>query len=244
VIVLCCFYLFFCIQILKNQTKNLMFMKKMYLVLAALFTATVSFSQVSIGGQVIGSASSLSFNSSEIQDAKKPLQAAFGAGIVADVPFAGNLSLRPSLNFLQKKNSIEFGTSGETNKMKTSLNYLELPVNLVYTIPMKAVSIFFGAGPSISYGISGKMKYKGFIADEDGEPVAVDEAVDAFKQEAKGGAGLSRIDFSANAIAGVKFTNGLFVNAGYLGSLRNLAEGEGKYKHYGFQLTLGYLLKK
>ena len=219
-------------------------MKKLYLVLVALVIATVSFSQVSFGGQVIGNASSISFKSSKIQDAKKPLEAAFGAGIVADLPFAGNLSLRPSLNFLQKKNSIEFGNSGETNKMKTTLNYLELPVNLVYTIPMDAVSIFFGAGPSISYGISGKMKYKGSIAGEDGEPVAVNQAVDAFAKEAKGGAGLSRIDLSANAIAGLKFTNGMFVNAGYLGSLRNLAEGDGKYKNYGFQLTLGYLLKK
>ncbi len=126
--------------------------------------------------------------------------------------------------------------------MKTTLNYVELPLDVVYTIPLKAVSVYFGAVPSIIYGISGKMKYKGFIADEDGEPVAVDEAVGAFKKEEKGGAGLSRIDLSANIIGGLKFNNGVFVNAGYLGSLRNLAEGEGegKYKNYGFQLTLGY----
>lgn len=219
-------------------------MKKMYLVLTALAIATVSFSQFSIGSQIIGNASGLSFKSSQILDAKKPLQAAFGAGIVADLPFAGNLSLRPSLNFLQKKNSIEFENSGKSNKMKTNLNYIDLPVNLVYTIPLKIISIYIGAGPSISYGISGKMKYTGFIANENGQPVAVDEAIDAFKKEAKGGAGLTPVDVSANAIAGLKFTNGFFVNAGYLGSIRNLAEGDGKYKNYGFQLTLGYLSKK
>ena len=38
--------------------------------------------------------------------------------------------------------------------------------------------------------------------------------------------------------------NGMFVNAGYLGSLRNLAEGEGKYKNYGFQWILGDSLNK
>lgn len=217
-------------------------MKKMYLVLAAIVIATVSFGQV--GFQVIGNASSLSFKSAEIPDVKKPLQAAFGAGVVADIPFTNNLSLRPSLNFLQKKNSVEFENSGKTNTLKTSLNYVELPLNVVYAIPFKAVSVYFGADPSIGYGISGKMKYKGFLADEDGEPVAVDEAVDAFEKEDNGGAGMGRMDVSANVIGGLKFNNGVFVNAGYLGSLRNLAEGEGKYKNYGFQLTLGYLLNK
>ena len=37
---------------------------------------------------------------------------------------------------------------------------------------------------------------------------------------------------------------GMFLNAGYLGSLRNLAEGEGKYKNYGFQLILRDSLNK
>ncbi|WP_169337664.1 porin family protein [Segetibacter koreensis] len=218
-------------------------MKKMYLVLATFIITTAAFSQVRIGGQIIGNASSVSFKSTEIPNAKKSLQPAFGAGIVADVPLVSNLSLRPSLNYLQKKNSIEFENSGKTNKMKTSLNYLELPLDVVYTIPLKVAKVYFGAGPSLSYGLSGKMKYTGFVEGEDGQPVAVNESVEAFKKEDKGGAGLSRMDVSAHVTGGLQFVNGIFVNAGYLGSLRNLASGDGKYKNYGFQLTLGYFLK-
>ena len=217
-------------------------MKKMYLALAALFITAAGFSQATLGVQVIGNASSLSFQSEQIADAKKSLQPAFGAGIVADVPLAGNLSVRPALNYLQKKNSLEFGDAQDANKMKTTLNYLELPVDFVYTIPGKAVSVYFGAGPSIGYGISGKMKYTGYVEGEDGEPVKVDQAVDAFKTEDDGGAGLGKIDISANVIAGLKFNNGVFVNAGYLASLRNLADGDGTYKNYELQLTLGIFL--
>ncbi|HSV12314.1 MAG TPA: porin family protein [Hanamia sp.] len=215
-------------------------MKKIYLVLAALIITVAGFSQARIGVQVIGNASSVSFQSDNITDAKKSLQPAFGAGLVADIPLAGNLSVRPSINFLQKKNSIKFGDAGQPTEVKTSLNYAELPVDFVYTIPAKAVSFYFGAGPSIGYGISGKIKYRGFAEDENGQTVAVDESVDAFKKEDKGGAGMGRVDISLNAIAGVKLTNGMFVNAGYLGSLRNLAQGDGKYKNYGLQLTVGY----
>ena len=217
-------------------------MKKVYLVLAALVIGSISFGQ--IGFQVIGSASNLSFKSTDVPDAKKSFQPAFGAGVVAQFPLVGNLSLKPSLNFLQKNNSLEFGSGEQLTTLKTKLNFIELPLDFVYTIPGKSASFYFGAGPSVGYGISGKMKFKGLVADENGDPVAADESVDAFAKEDKGGAGMSRIDISANAIAGLKFTNGLFVNAGYLASLRNLAEGDGKYKNYGVQLTLGYLLSK
>jgi len=70
------------------------------------------------------------------------------------------------------------------------------------------------------------------------------ESVDAFKKEDKGGAGLGNLDISANVIAGLKFNSGLFVHAGYLGSIRNLAAEGGTYKNYGLQLTLGYMFSK
>src|SRR3954470_5433388 len=108
-----------------------MVMKKMYLVLAALIIGTVSFGQ--IGFQVIGNASNVSFKSDQIGDAKKSFQAAFGAGIVADLALSKTLSLRPSLNYLQKKNSVQLGAEEDAATLKTSLNFIELPVDLIYT---------------------------------------------------------------------------------------------------------------
>lgn len=221
-------------------------MKKMFLVAAATIAATVSFSQVRFGVQAIGNAGNVSVKYEDAGNLKKSARIGFGAGVVAEIPLQNNFSLRPSLNFLQKKAEIEFPAdeeSGKTSTMTSSLNYLELPVNLVYSIPVNNMSVYFSAGPSLGYGISGKMKYKGWqVSEEPHEVTPVEESTDAFKKEDKGGAGLKRFDLSANVNAGIQLNNGLYVNAGYLAGLSNLVESEGKYKNRGILLTVGFLL--
>lgn len=218
-------------------------MKKVILLAAATVVATVSFSQVRFGAQVIGNAGSVSASSEDVPNFKKSMATGFGAGVVAEFPLQNNLSLRSSLNFLQKKSSVEFTPiAGKTSTIKSTLNFVELPVNLVYSIPTNGSSIYFGAGPSVGYGISGKMKYQGYMIDDGGDATFVNETADAFKAEDKGGAGLKRFDVSANAIAGIKFDNGIYVNAGYLLGLTNLGEKDNKYKNRGILLTLGFLL--
>jgi hypothetical protein len=220
-----------------------MFMKKVILLAAATVIATVSFSQVRLGVQVIGNASSVSASSNEVSDLKEPMVVGFGAGLSAALPLQNNLSLRSSLNFLQKKSKVEFATvAGKTNTIKSSLNYLELPVNLVYSVPLNGMSVYFGAGPSVGYGIGGKIKYQGYLPTEGGGSVAVNESTDAFKKEDKGGAGFKRFEISANANAGVQFDNGIYLNAGYLAGLNNIGDKESKYKNGGIMLTLGFLL--
>jgi len=237
-----CFQRFFCIQILQKPNK-LTFMKKVFLLATATVLATAGFSQVRFGAQVIGNASNVSTSSAGVSNFKKSIAPGFGAGLVAELPLQSNFSVRSSLNFLQKKSNVEFSpVSGKKTKVKTTLNYVELPVNLVYKIPMNGMSVYFGAGPSVGYGISGKMKYEGYMATEGGGSIPVNESSDAFKKEDKGGAGLKRFDLSANANAGVQFDNGLFINAGYLAGLTNLGDNDGKYKNQGILLTVGVLL--
>lgn len=222
-------------------------MKKMFLFAAAMVIASVGFSQVRYGIQVIGNASNPSIKNAEIPNFKKSMQIGFGAGLVADIPVAKNFSVRPSLNFLQKKGQIEFAipaAAGKTSTVKTNLNYLELPVNFVYTIPMQGAKVYFGAGPSFGYGISGTARFKGWGVDEETEEVVpVDQSSDAFKKVDAGGAGFKRFDIGANVNAGLQFNNGLYVNAGYLAGLSNLVEkGDGNYKNQGILLTVGFLL--
>src|SRR5438128_4912911 len=120
-------------------------MKKVFLLAAATVVATVSFSQVRFGAQVIGNAGSASVHSDGLSNFKKPIQIGYGAGVVVDVPLQNNFSVRSSLNFLQKKSSVEFTTMGTDKKstIKSTLNYVELPVNLVYKIPMNGKTIYF-----------------------------------------------------------------------------------------------------
>lgn len=220
-------------------------MKRMFLVAAATIIASVSFSQIRYGVQVIGNAGNASFKADGLPSVKKPMQIGFGAGVAAELPLQNNMSIRTSLNYLQKKSALEFEIPimpGKTHKVTTTLNYLELPVNFVYTIPMESTSFYIGAGPSFGYGISGKTKYKGWeFQGESQDIIAVEESSKPFKKDEDGDA-MKRFDISANVNAGVQFNNGLYVNAGYLAGLTNLGYPEQTYKNRGILLTVGVML--
>jgi hypothetical protein len=220
-------------------------MKKVFLVAAAALVATAGFSQVKYGGQVGGTFSSASMNKDEIGEMKKSIKPGFSAGFVSEITLNNSLTLRPSLNFMQKgvkmKGSGQSELGGVTGEMTVNLNYLELPVVLAYNIPMGDNKFYVGAGPSVGFGISGKYKSE-FTMTIPGVPTQTQVVdADAFKDD-EDGAGMKRLDVSANVIAGVQFSNGFFVNAGGLFGLTNLGDKESKYRNIGGQLTIGFLL--
>ncbi len=223
-------------------------MKKMYLLAAGLALATAGFSQVRFGAQVIGNAGTAAIKVPEVKDPKTSMRMGMGAGIVADISFNNHISLKPSLNFLQKKSRLEYQTDdfpGKTFSVNSNLNYLELPLNFVYKFPLKSMTLYVGAGPSFGYGISGKLKATGYIYSEvEGDQVPdiieVKTELDAFKKEADNGAEFKRFDISANAVAGLELKNGLYVNAGYMLGFSNLLKDD-SYKNRGIQLTVGFL---
>lgn len=221
-------------------------MKKVFLVAAAALIATAGFSQVKFGGQVGGTFSSASVSKDEMGSMKKSIKPGFSAGVVSEITLNNSLTLRPSLNFMQKGVKMKGSGSGEmsaaSGEMKVNLNYLELPVVLAYNIPMGNNKFFIGAGPSVGFGISGKYKSEVTIS-MPGFPTQTHVVdADAFKKDEDNGAGMKRLDVSANVIAGVQFSNGFFVNAGGLFGLTNLGEKESKYRNIGGQLTVGFLL--
>lgn len=216
-------------------------MKKVLLLAVASCVATLSFSQVRYGLQATGTLSGASTDAPGSVD--KQMKGGFGIGVVSEIGLGKQLSLRPSLNFLQKGSAFNKVPTGFGHSdLNANLNYVELPVLMQYRVPLHNASLFFAAGPSVGYGVSGKVKITSTTTVEGQTQTRVDK-IDAFKSEAKGGAGLDRFDFSANAIAGIEFRSGLSINAGYLQSLKSIAEGDGKYKSNGVQLTLGYWLK-
>jgi outer membrane immunogenic protein len=75
------------------------------------------------------------------------------AGIIINAPLGSNFSFQPAVNFLQKGYKVKDETGTET----VNFYYLEVPLNFVYSTK-KNEGFFIGAGPSISYGISGKVK--------------------------------------------------------------------------------------
>ena len=227
-------------------------MKKIFLLAATAIFSTAAFSQTKWGVQAIGNLSNISVTAEGADMFKKSSNIGFGVGVVSDVSLGEKLSLRSSLNLLQKggklKSNFDFGDDlggiAPSVEMDAKLYYAELPVNLVYNVDLSSGRLYFGAGPSIGFGVGGKMKVTSTNPFDPSEKE--EEKVDAFKKEDDGGAGLKRFDFSANAIAGYQFKSGLYVNAGYLLGLSNLVESEDgeKMKNRGLQLTVGYFFGK
>ena len=151
-------------------------------------------------------------------------------GIRADVPLSENFSFRPGLNFVQKGGKDEIDILGTTYKTTITLNYLELPLNFVYNASAGTGKFFFGAGPVLGYGFSGKTKFEGG-GNEDEQDINFgdgDEELKAF-------------EFAGNVLAGYEFGNGVYLQLNYnpgFSNLSNATDSELKTTYFG--LRLGY----
>jgi hypothetical protein len=176
------------------------------------FTAGVTFSKLKAKADNISLTSDL-----------KP---GFTAGLIVNVPMSSNFSFQPALNFAQRGGT--FKEEGESDK--TTLNYLELPLNFIYNTKANE-GFFIGAGPVLAYGVSGKEKISG----EESTKIKFgsgDEEVKPF-------------EFAANILSGYRFAKGFMISANYnlgLTSLANADSDEGTMKNSYFAVKVGCLL--
>ncbi len=214
-------------------------MKKVILILAIVAISEVSFAQ-SIGVQVGGNLASQSAKSDDTGDLTFSTKSKLGFlfGVVGDIPIANSLSFRPELNYIQKGGKVTIPSIQENS---TTLNYLELPLNIIYNMEAGQGNFFFGAGPSIALGLSGKSKFKDL---EEGTPEeTTDVKFDGKKQAdvTDDKDHLKAIDFGFNLLAGYKLSNGLFANIGYTLGLSNISPESGQSgKNRGLTLKVGY----
>lgn len=140
-----------------------------------------------------------------------------------DAPIARNFSVQPGLS-LQGKGA-EFSDNNEQNTM-----WLEVPVNLVGTLPVGRANLFLGAGPYAAFGIAGENE----VGDVDTDVDFGDEATDDLKGT----------DFGLNFMGGIRMNSGLMVGAGYglgLTDLRPTGEGgNGKVTNRVWSVSLGW----
>jgi hypothetical protein len=168
----------------------------------------------------------------------------FNAGVFVDFKF-GNVSLQPALNLSGKGgkfNGASFSDNSDENvdveveqgTGKINLLYLQLPVNIVYHVPVVLGDIYFGAGPYVAKGLSGKVK----ITDpETGQSESED-----IKFGGNDDNSFKAMEYGANAIAGIKLKTGLLFNINYDLGLSNItptSEG-GKLKTRVFGVSIGY----
>jgi hypothetical protein len=143
----------------------------------------------------------------------------FSAGAFIDLKL-GALSVQPALLYTGKG-----GTDGDGNKI--NLYYVQVPVNLVYHVPVVVGNIYFGGGPYVAYGISGTGK----DASGTSTDVTFGDGEDNIK----------RNDFGLNGIAGFQFTSGFLVGINYdLGLSNILNTNEVSTRNRVFGVSVGF----
>ena len=78
------------------------------------------------------------------------------AGLLLDAPIAKKISIRPQLLFSAKGSKYYTGGSSPGVTSSFILNYLEIPIQLVYGVKAWSGQVVVGAGPYVAYGLSVK----------------------------------------------------------------------------------------
>jgi hypothetical protein len=152
----------------------------------------------------------------------------FHVGGIVDLGFSDNFSLQPHLLFAMKGGKIQQSGS------ETEFTFLtiDLPINLLYNNN----GFFIGAGPNLSYGVSGKGKATG-------EP-----EVDLYEDDALGtGTKFKRFEVGVNALMGYRFPSGLLFSTNFTPGLTDLVDedasttGTIKSSNTFWGFSIGYL---
>lgn len=127
-------------------------------------------------------------------------------------------------------------------KVEATILYLEIPLNLMYTIPTNAGKIQLGAGPYYALGLSGNIRTEVTFNAEGEFTETTDEKVRFGSTEEDH---FRRHDFGVNFLAGFQFNNKISINGGYGLGLSNIAavHDGGSIKNKLFSVGLGYSFK-
>jgi len=147
----------------------------------------------------------------------------FHAGVNIQVPLAPQFYFQPGLMFAVKgaKNTTPlFGTEITT---ETKINYIEMPLNLVYKGALGNGFVMVGFGPYLAYGLSGKqVTTAGTLTIERGTDY------DAF-------------DAGGNVFAGFEMASGIFLQLDTQFGMINInPDDKPVIKNTGFGLSLGF----
>lgn len=169
----------------------------------------------------------------------------FNVGAIADFNVAKDLSIQPGVFFTTKGGSAESNTTSGSytthSKEDLTLNYLEVPVNVLYHIPVSAGKIFVGGGPYIALGLSGKDKYSASATSGSSSSSASGD-IDVTFGSSSGD--VKNPDFGINFMGGIKLQNNLLFSIGYGLGLANLSNMSGTTtQNRSFNLSVGYFFK-
>lgn len=162
------------------------------------------------------------------------MKTGFHLGLDYEIAVAPDFYFAPGLLFSTKGFKVEESEGGVSAEYSETLNYLEVPLNLVYKPLLGEGNLIVAFGPYLGYGIGGKWKAEGEIAEffgsKDGDINFGSDDEDAYKA----------FDMGANISFGYMFAGGLSVQLNTQLGLISIANGDGSVKNTGFGLGLGY----
>jgi hypothetical protein len=147
----------------------------------------------------------------------------FHGGVNVQIPIAPEFYFQPGLMFAVKgaKNTKTIFGSEITDEIK--LNYIEVPLNLVYKGALGNGFVMLGFGPYVAYGISGKEVVAG----------------NSFSYEK--GVDYNAFDAGANIFVGYEMSSGIFLQLDTQFGMLDIDPNENNTaKNTGFGLSLGY----
>jgi hypothetical protein len=164
------------------------------------------------------------------------LMPGFHGGVNVLIPIAPEIYFQPGLLFSVKGASSDL--IGIPHDLKIKLNYLELPLNLLYRGQLGDNFVLLGFGPYAGYAISGKT-----IVNDVKEKIRFENSVGS----GASGTYMRAFDAGANIFAGYELSGGLFftLNA-QLGLINinpdytSIADDKSMLKNTGFGVSVGY----
>jgi Outer membrane protein beta-barrel domain len=158
------------------------------------------------------------------------------AGFIAEFPVSKKISIQSGINFLQKGGKLTEDFFGSEAEISMRLNTIEIPVYALYNARGNKGNFFIGAGPAVSFTMSGNTiaKYNG---EEEKEKLK-------FGNDAEND-NIRAFDFGVNVLAGYQFNSGIFIGASHNFGIRNMEPGgdadmgTAKTSYYGFRI--GYM---
>jgi hypothetical protein len=231
-------------------------MKKLIMSAALAVLSTSVTAQTSFGAHVGGNFANLQGERTESGTTTKGLtKPKFGllAGVVAVVPVTHVISFRPELNIIQKGYNANYNKNYATmnlaSKGEGTFNFIELPLDFVYSFPSGDNAFFLGIGPSVSYGLSGKYNYT--ITTVSGSSSQTFSATGHVKFDGKKDSEISAsdpdkhvkaVDIGGNLLAGYKLSNEVYFQAGYTMGFTDLDPNQNSsLKTNGVSFKVGYM---
>jgi len=170
-------------------------------------------------------------------------------GFIANLPFSAgsDLYFQPAIMFSNKgrKFAARYDTTiSQTLYVNSSefLNYLELPLNVVYKFRLgKSAKFLIGAGPYASFFYTGKLKTETvskngvYSVDENKDPAVGD-----------GPGKYAVLDYGVNGLAGFEFGR-VFLTANYSRGLKDFYKPDsytGTFKHEVLGITAGVFIDR